>query len=136
MKLQINPSNPLTYGEITMMTVSRNLAMQHAKRTSTLLLLLITLFISGAALASGGGSYGGGSSSSATKIDSARYALGKQVYKNNVNCAGCIIDQSRLSKQEAKNLYKQAKRDKTLRQSLSKQEYRAMRYYMQKRFKL
>ncbi|MBL4852531.1 MAG: hypothetical protein JKY90_09715 [Gammaproteobacteria bacterium] len=119
-----------------MITVSRNLALQHAKRTSTLLLLLITLFISGAALASGGGSYGGGSSSNATKIDSERYALGKQIYKNNVNCAGCIIDQPRLSKREAKNLYKQAKRDKNLRQSLSKQEYRAMRYYMQKRFKL
>ena len=117
------------------MSASNAQTIQDIKNTSIFLLLLMTLFISGAALASGGG-HSGGSHSNATKIDSQRYALGKQVYKKNVNCAGCIIDQPRLSKQEAKNLYKQAKRNKTLRQSLSKQEHRALKYYMRKRFKL
>lgn len=123
------------------MTASPGLAIHRAKKTGTFLLLSLTLLLSGAALASGGGSFGGGSTSSSTsnsasKLDSKRYALGKQVYKSSVNCSGCLINQARLSKIEATRLYKQVKKDDNLKSSLSKKERKALKYYMQKRFKL
>jgi len=117
------------------MSTSGILVIQRAKRTSTFLLLLLTLGLSGMALASGGGHYSNGSSGT-PKLDSRLYALGKQVYKNRVNCADCLVDQSRLSKQDAAALYKQVKRDKALNQSLSRKERKAVKYYMRERFKL
>lgn len=125
-------------GEIFMITAASNLVKQRAKTTSTFLLLSLTLLLSGAALASGGGNYGAGSSNGAdpNKIDGERYALGKQVYKNNVNCDGCLINQRKLSKSEATNLYKQVKKDANLNASLSRQERKALKYYMRNRFKL
>jgi len=121
-----------------MITASSTLVKRHAVRTSTFLLLSLTLLLSGAALASGGGNYGAGTSNGAgpAKIDGARYALGKQVYKNNVNCDGCIINQNKLSKKEATHLYKQVKRDSNLNASLSKRERKALKYYIRNRFKL
>ena len=116
------------------MPLSSKLVTQGVKRTSTFLLLLLALSLSGFALASGGSHYSG--SSGTPKLDSERYALGKQVYKSNVNCANCLINQSKISKREALSLYKQVKQDKKLKQSLSKKERKALKYYMRERFKL
>ncbi len=104
------------------------------KRSSTFLLLLLTLGLSSIALASGGSHYSG--SSGKPKLDSVRYALGKQVYKNHINCDNCLINQSKVSKPEALSLYKQIKKNKNLKQSLSKKERKALKYYMRERFKL
>ena len=109
---------------------------QPITKIGVLLTLVAALGISGNVFASGGGSYGGGTSTSAPRIDSERYALGKNVYKNNVNCDGCLVNKSRLSKKEALALYKQVRTDKNLKSSLSKKERRALKYYMQERFKL
>ncbi len=117
------------------MSTSSIFVIQQARKTSTFLLLLLTLGLSGMALASGGGNYSNGSTGT-PKLDSQLYALGKQVYKNRVNCANCLVNQSRLSEQEAKALYKQVKQDKALNQSLSKKERKAVKYYMREHFKL
>lgn len=121
-----------------MMTTSPSIAIQSAKKTGTFLLLALTLLLSGAALASGGGNYGGGGSdgSGPKKLNAERYSLGKHVYKSNVNCAGCIINKSKLSKNEAANLYKHVRKDSELNSSLSKKERKALKYYMRERFKL
>ncbi len=101
----------------------------------TVFLLLAVFSFCGSVLASGGGSYGGGSSN-AIKIDSERYALGKNVFRTSVNCDGCLVNKSKLSKSEALALYQQVRKDKTLKSSLSKKERRALKYYMRERFKL
>ncbi|NOX27251.1 MAG: hypothetical protein GXP21_03480 [Gammaproteobacteria bacterium] len=121
-----------------MMTASPRLVIHRAKQTGIFLLLALTLLLSGAGLASGGGNHGGGGSdgSNPKKLNAERYSLGKQVYKNNVNCAGCIINQSQLSKNEASRLYKQVKKNSNLNSSLSKKERKALKYYMRERFKL
>lgn len=104
--------------------------------TALFLTLLFTLGLSGNALASGGGSSYGHSNSSDSQLDTERYTLGKSVYKNHVNCSNCLVNQAKLSKQEALALYKRVKQDKALNQSLSKKERRALKYYMRERFKL
>lgn len=112
-----------------------NLKLKQQITTLGMAMILVAAFgLSGNVIASGGGNYNG--ASSAAKIDSERYSLGKNVYKNNVNCKGCLINKSKLSKQEAVALYRQVKKDPNLKSSLSKKERRALKYYMRERFKL
>lgn len=103
------------------------------KHTIAAAILISALGFAGASYASGA-DHGGSHPSSSSGTDAELYTLGKKVYKEHINCASCLVNKNDLSREEAKTLHAEIKRDKNLKNSLSNQERRALSYYMRKRF--
>lgn len=105
--------------------------------------LLVAALVGTGTLAHASGSYGGGYSSSPSSSSynnsakaQERYNLGKRIYRTKLTCDTCPMADVAQDRAGAKHVVKQLKKDKDLKEALSKRERKAVAAYLKKRYKL